>query len=81
MRIPDQPSAVINTDHSVGAGHEERAEEAQGKAASERLFAMRADMLCPKKTRGGIFAEPVVVCGRNKNEPKPPIVNVYVRQD
>lgn len=46
----------------------ERAEEAERKAASERLFAMSADMLCPKKTRGGIFAEPVAGCGRNKNE-------------
>ena len=56
----------------------ERAEQAERDAASERLFQMSADMLCPKKTRGGIFAEPVAGCGRNKNEPQAPTVNVYV---
>jgi TPR repeat protein len=56
----------------------EREEQAERDAASERLFQMSEDMLCPKKTRGGIFAEPVAGCGRNKNEPKAPTVNVYV---
>ena len=56
----------------------EREEKAKNRELSERLFAISQDMFCPKKTRGGIFAEPVAGCGRNKYEPKPPIVNVYV---
>lgn len=48
----------------------EREEKAERQAASERLRQMSEDMLCPKKTKGGIFAEPVAGCGRNKNEPR-----------
>ena len=52
--------------------------DADRQRASEALRALSEDLLCPKKTRG-FFAEPVAGCGRNKNEPVPPTVNVYVQ--
>lgn len=62
---------------------QQRAQQAERdrsrQETSDALMALSADLLCPKKTRG-FMAEPVAGCGRNKNEPRAPTVNVYVEQ-
>ena len=55
----------------------EREKEAKRQAAWERLSQAAEDLACPK-VGPGMFAEPVAGCGRNKNQPKAPTVNVYV---
>jgi hypothetical protein len=55
----------------------EREERAERQAAADELIQMGADMLCPK-VGGRPFGEPVAGCGRNKNVPQAPTVNVYV---
>lgn len=60
---------------------EKEQEARERRARSERLFQLSEDMLCPKEGPGGIFAEPVAGCGRNKNKPQAPTVNVFVQPE
>lgn len=61
---------------------QERAEREEAdrerRAAAERLRQLSEDMLSPNEGPG-IFAEPVAGCGRNKNKPQAPTVNVIVQ--
>lgn len=58
----------------------EREKEAKREAAWERLRQTAEDLACPK-VGPGMFAEPVAGCGRNKNVPPAPVVNVHVTNE
>lgn len=58
---------------------EQERQARERRERSEALMKLSEDMLCPKKSPG-IFAEPVAGCGRNKNQPVPPTVNVIIRR-